>query len=94
MKPTSILIAFILVIFLVVVSRNDNESPSEPRPPAPTTRAPRPTPTPQRALPPPASVPVNRPAPLAGPAEDTTAIVASLLAVCLSGFAVAAFRRR
>jgi hypothetical protein len=89
--------AFILVIFLVIVNRPDGPSPSDRQRPVPTTRAPRTTPPPtRRALPPPpvtAVAPVNRPA-LTGPAEDTTAIVASLLAVCLSGFAVAAFRRR
>jgi hypothetical protein len=93
-KPVTVLMAFVLVIFLVIVNRDDRPSPSDRQRPVPTTRAPRPSPTTQRALPPAASVPVNRPAPLGGPAEDTTAIVASLVAVCLSGFAVAAFRRR
>lgn len=92
MKPITVLMAFVLVIFLVVVNRPEVRSPSEPRPrSAPTTRAPRTTPPDTgQALPEPRPVPVSDNGPLAGPAGDTTAIVASLVAVCLSGLAVAA----
>ena len=93
MKPATVLMAFVLVIFLVVVNRPEVSSPSEPRQrAAPTTRAPRPTPTPEteQARPESRPVPVSDNGPLAGPAGDTTAIVASLVAVCLSGLAVAA----
>src|SRR5687767_13906697 len=97
--------AFVLVIFVVIVNRPEGQpqqQQQERRRSAATTRAPRLTPTTQHALPEPRSVnegggpeglgggnKVDGGSSLSGAAGDTTAIVASLVAVFLSGLAVA-----
>lgn len=91
MKPVTILMAFVLVIFVVIVNRPDRpqQQQQEQRRTAATTRAPRPTPITGQALPEQRAVNVDDGSSLSGPAADATAIVASLVAVCLSGLALA-----
>jgi hypothetical protein len=89
-KPVTVLMAFVLVIFLVIINRPDRpQQQQEQRRSAATTRAPRTAATTGQALPEPRAVNVGGGSSLSGPAADATAILASLVAVCLSGLAVA-----
>jgi len=87
-KPATVLIGFVLVIFLVVVSKAEG-APIPPRPTqaASATRTSAPTPAPD-------VVPVSNPLSATGRFADAAAIAASVVAMVLAALAVLALRRR
>jgi hypothetical protein len=89
-KPASILIAFVLVMFIVVVSKAEGSS----TPPGQdgATSVSRTTAAAQPPAPPPADA--ANPLSVNGRFADVTAIVASLVAIALAALAVFAVPRR
>jgi hypothetical protein len=90
-KPATVLMGFVLVIFLVVVSKAEG-SPIPPRQ-IPATSATR-TSAAAQLPPPPAAAPASNPLSANGRFADATAIAASLVAMVLAVLAVVALRRR
>jgi hypothetical protein len=91
-KPATVLMGFVLVIFLVVVSKAEGASiPPGPTTATATTRA---SDAAEPPAPPPDAAPASNPLSADGRFADTAAIVASLLAIALAALAVFAVSRR